>query len=489
MKIAKLFMAGSLAGLLVAVSAQAQAVPGVRQPSAIQQTAFEYDSYVYWAPNGATESPSDKPAPAPQPAASATAANGSNSCAGWNPGCETGCGVGCEADCGNGCGGNGCGERTCRWCCCGSLADPWTLPQLNCLQCRGINIAGWLQGGMYSNAYGDPSNGPLGLNNLGDGFNLHQAWIYAEKQVDTGGCGVDWGGRIDYVFGVDGPDTQAFGDQGWDFGWNSSDRYGSAIPQAYLELGVNDWKIKAGHFYTLIGYEVVPATGNFFFSHAYTFYFGEPFTHTGVLASRALGEKVTAYGGWVDGWDGSFENQNGASMFLGGLSVSPGDKTTIAWYCTAGDFGNGQFSGSNGDLFMYSLVLTYQLTEKWTYVLQHDLGTNYNVPGVEDSEWYGINQYLLYKINDCWSFGGRFEWFRDDDGVRVAGDGLNRTIGNPGDYFELTGGINWRPHANVIIRPEVRYDWYDGPIVNEAPFDRGTKTDQFSGGFDAIFTF
>ena len=55
------------------------------------------------------------------------------------------------------------------------------------------------------------------------------------------------------------------------------------MPQAYAEVGYNDLTVKVGHFYTIIGYEVVPAPDNFFYSHAYTMQYGEPFTHTGML--------------------------------------------------------------------------------------------------------------------------------------------------------------------------------------------------------------
>ena len=70
--------------------------------------------------------------------------------------------------------------------------------------------------------------------------------------------------------------------------------------------------------------------------------------------------------------------------------------------------------------FVYSLVAQRQLTEKLRYVLHSDLGVLEGVGAAPDSEWYGINQYLLYTINDCWKMGGRFEWFRDDDGTRVT---------------------------------------------------------------------
>jgi hypothetical protein len=76
----------------------------------------------------------------------------------------------------------------------------------------------------------------------------------------------------------------------------------------------------------------------------------------------------------------------------------------------------------------------------------------------------------------------RFEWFRDDDGTRV--------VGNAGHYYGLTAGLNYRPHANVVIRPEIRGDWYDGPLTSGvAPFNEGRSTEQFSGGCDVIVTF
>ena len=62
--------------------------------------------------------------------------------------------------------------------------------------------------------------------------------------------------------------------------------YGWAMPQAYFEVAYGNWSVKAGHFYTIVGYEVIPATGNFFYSHSLTMFNTEPFTHTGVLADR-----------------------------------------------------------------------------------------------------------------------------------------------------------------------------------------------------------
>jgi hypothetical protein len=377
-------------------------------------------------------------------------------------------------------------KPTCRWCRAGKLADPWTLPQPCYLKQRNVTIGGWLEGGVYGNQWGSPSNGPIGLRGIGDGLTADQAWFFAERKTDTKGDGWDIGGRIDYLFGADGPDTQSFGDQSFDYGWNSSSQYGSAMPQLYAEIAFNNVKVKVGHFYTPIGYEVVQAPQNFFYSHSYSHTYGEPFTHTGALASYQPNEKITWYGGWVNGWDEGFEGKDKGSMFLGGFSTNLSEKATFAWYVSAGKVGDGSaFDGAaSGDLYYNCIIFTYKLTEKWTYIFEHDLGSNYNVnPNAVDNQWYEVNNYLTYKMNDCWSLGGRAEWFQDPQGARVS-------AGSRGNYFSLTGGVNYRPHANLTIRPELRYDWFDGfNGTTTLPFNDGASRTQLSGGCDVIFTF
>jgi hypothetical protein len=52
--------------------------------------------------------------------------------------------------------------------------------------------------------------------------------------------------------------------------------------------------------------------------------------------------------------------------------------------------------------------------------------------------------------------------------------------------------LNWKPNGNWIIRPELRYDWFDGVAANtdgSLPFGNGDRTDQLYGGCDAIWQF
>ena len=94
-------------------------------------------------------------------------------------------------------------------------AEPWTLPQPKAFSDRNITVSGWLSGGIYGNQYGAASNGPIGMRGVGDGFTADQLYLVGERKTDAKGCGWDFGGRIDYLFGADGPDTQAFGDRTW----------------------------------------------------------------------------------------------------------------------------------------------------------------------------------------------------------------------------------------------------------------------------------
>ncbi len=341
----------------------------------------------------------------------------------------------------------------------------------------GIQVGGWMNGGVYQNRFGNNrtfGNAPIPFVQHADSFMPNQMWIYADKPLDLENNCWDWGFHVDYLWGSDGPDTQAFGDEGWDNRWDTGKYYGSAIPQLYFEYGQGDWSVKAGHFYTLIGYEVVQAPSNFFYSHAYVMNYGEPFTHTGALITKKLSDQVSVTGGYVQGWDSGFNNSNHANEFLGSISwTSCDERLNVTYAVNAGDWGRGatlndvsfvineprSATGNQGNIYDHSIVAIYDYNECWQYVFQSDYAVNYNLPGNQQTTWYGVNQYLFYTLSDCYKLGGRFEWFDDNDGARV-GNGKN-------DYYALTLGLNYTPNSNVTIRPEIRWDWVNnGPAFN-----------------------
>lgn len=344
--------------------------------------------------------------------------------------------------------------------------DPWTLFGR---RDNGLNIGGW-----FSAGYHEESNGLF--NTTPDSFSLQQAWLFAEKAADASDGGIDFGYRFDGVYGTDGPDTQSFGNSGSTFDLNPNftrgGQFGWAIPQAYGEIAAGKWNVKVGHFYTLVGYEVVTAPDNFFYSHSITSFNSEPFTHTGAIASYSVNDDLTIYGGWTAGWDSGFDFAAG-SNFLGGFSRSLSDNATLTYITTFGDFG--ARSAGNDDAYSHSIVLDMQLTENLNYVVQSDLLRI----GSTGEDNIGLNQYLLYTASDTLSYGARLEWWKADEVTGFAPHGgVFPAGGGSHSYYETTFGMNYKIDRNITLRPEYRVDWSPALGYSEGFF-----------GMDVVATF
>jgi len=329
---------------------------------------------------------------------------------------------------------------------CCSLGDPIKLfPE----SCRCVNIGGWTQ-------FGHHNNDDLTFNRHPDHVRLHQGYLFAERVAEQQECCWDWGFRGDIIYGVDAQDTQAFGNSpgNWDFR-NGFDHgiYGWALPQAYLQVAGGNWNIKAGKFYTPVGYESVMSPANFFYSRSLTMNYSEPFTHTGFLSTYTVSDNLELYGGWSLGWDTGFNQFRGGSNSIGGFKASVTDDLTITYVNTMGDL------GWRGQGYTHSLLFDFTLTDKLNYIVQNDVVST-DAAGAGGpfqsnlNDTVGINQYLIYKYSDCVGIGGRLEWWKFD------GTSL----------YVATGGVNYKPHANLIFRPEIRQQWspafdYDETIL------------------------
>lgn len=349
--------------------------------------------------------------------------------------------------------------------------EPWTL---NDALFRNddppITIGGWTQNGYHNRSTGLFDAHP-------DQFVSHQNYLYMER-VANGSEGLDFGFRGDILYGADAQDTQAFGDPlapdggHWDNKWDHG-FYGWALPQLYAEAAYGDFSVKVGHFYTIVGYEVVTAPGNFFNSHSYTMYNSEPFTHSGALATYTASDKVTVYGGWVAGWDTGFDakadnDQSHGSAFIGGTSLAITDTFTLTYVMLVGDM------GIRGEGYNHSIVADWKITDKLNYIAQTDL-VELNNPTFGFNHTIGFDNFLLYSITDKLGIGGRAEWWKP----------------NGHSVYQITGGLNIIPVENLIIRPEVRYQWGDDQIIEGLAGFNGQPgvSDSAIFGIDAILTF
>ncbi|MHB8899168.1 MAG: outer membrane beta-barrel protein [Thermoguttaceae bacterium] len=218
----------------------------------------------------------------------------------------------------------------------------------------------------------------------------------------------------------------------------------------------------------------------------------EPVTHTGMLGMYELADQLTLKAGIQRNWN-QWEDTDGhdALGVLGGIHwASYDERKTLSWGITASE------QGEDNNVVMYNLIGTWQMTERLEYAIVHDWGQSWggHAHYFEEGEWYGISQYFYYELNPCWKAGARFEWFRDDDGTRVAGHGDGNATHHgefEGNFYEATLGLNWTPTDNIRVRPEVRWDWFEGHDggLHHRPYDAGDKNEQFLVGVDAIVLF
>ncbi len=360
MRFSKLALAGAIAGVLSAGPAYAQNRSG--QPTSVQQTAYDYNSYyaqdddqkagskeqgVEGEPAPAAAAAADPAAPAPMPGAGTL----------LNPCCN--------------------------------LGEKWNLvDKFPCAKANGINIAGWLAQSYTWNTSNpsDRFNGPVTWTDRSNDYELNQLYLFAEKTTDTKGCGWDLGWRADVMFGTDyrfntesGLETHL---QFQDPKISTQRFYGTAITQFYMEVAKDDLKVKIGHWYAPVGYEVVPTTGNFFPSLPYTFQYGEPFTMTGAIGTYTLNENVSFGGGVMRGWD-NFGDLNPHLSYVGTYTEKFADGASLAIANTAGqEFNQASASGANPGVtsFRYLQTNVYsrplkRISDNLTYVYQTDFGT------------------------------------------------------------------------------------------------------------------
>jgi Putative beta-barrel porin-2, OmpL-like. bbp2 len=373
-------------------------------------------------------------------------------------------------------------EPSCDGCGCDGLGgaggdDPWKLiPD----PIAGISFGGWTSVGYHSQ--GNPNS----FNTLPENLQLGQQWFWAERVAD-GSKGFDIGGRIDYLYGTDAPDTQAFGTTAphFDAGWDNTSiaagalgsGYGHAMPQLYGEVAMGDLSVKMGRFFTIVGNEVVGATGNFFYSRQFMFWNAEPFTHTGALSTYKVSDDTQLFNGYVMGWDSGFQDNGDA--YLGGFKHKLNDTWSVIYSSCVGRFndGNTVTNGENG--WIHSVIFTGGLTDDLTYISQWDAMQTENVVGARVRNTVGTNQYLILKLTDKLSLGQRFEWF----------NGAAPIAGVSGDLYNYTVGLNYAYNKNLLFRPEIRQVWDKSVSPIGHVFNEAGRASQLAAGGDMVFVF
>ncbi len=382
-----------------------------------------------------------------------------------------------------------------------------------------VKVYGWIQNSFTGNTNGTPKNGQnfgVNPNYLANRWMGNQYYLIFEKPLDQGDK-LNFGFRVDNLFGNDWQFNHSHGFADTTAKLNHFNGYDLA--QVYAEVHLppviskGGTDIKGGRFYTILGYEVVPATGRPLLSVPYMFNYGQPFTHVGALATTHVTDRFNLYNGTVNGWDRWFD-ANYKWSYLGGFSwTSKSGKASLA---VSYIFGPDQFprflpantvvvpTGYSPNGFMAgrknagyggnwrataTTVFTYKWSDTFTQVLETDQSIEKNVPGwgpggtPKDAEWYSFGNWFLWQFwkkddRDYMTAVWRSEVFRDDGGIRT-GTGIST------NYYEMTVGMIWKPKSYIWVRPELRYDWAQG----NHPYNDGTRNSQFTIGVDAILLY
>ena len=354
---------------------------------------------------------------------------------------------------------------------CHAPCEPWTLFAND--NASRITINGHTQIGYHT----EGTNGdgtPGSFNDYPNRFQLQQQWLKVQRAAH-GGKGFDWGFGLDYVYGTDGPDTQAgYNASGeWDRDWDNGSAYGHAIPQLYAEVAYAGMRVKGGHFFSPMGYETVSATGNFFYSRSYGLGLALggggrliPRTVTGVLADYDIGDHVSVSAGWIDGYDTGF-GSGGGSMFMGSASMALFDQMNMSYTLASGDAGG-------EEIYVHDLIVQWQVTDRIESVFETILLADHEG---DDSE-ITLNNYVFYALNDCMKLGLRSEWVdpgRDNE-----------------EFNAVTVGLNYQATSNLVLRPELRFDNFHQDINNSVdstgPIATGRR-DSTVFGLDMILTY
>jgi hypothetical protein len=363
----------------------------------------------------------------------------------------------------------------------------------------GINIYGYIEGG-YFHDFSAPGtrNDPtfIGFNSYKNAGTLDKISLNVERTVDPSKKKLDFGFHVEGIWGTDAAFVHSNGlvDQ-------QTSRYQGDLLQAYADVTLPDLpvRIRAGKWIELAGFEHFSANiyGAFgdparaLYSYSYQFLYAEPNTQTGVLVTYVLNPQWSFDAGFTRGWNQSIKDANNYLDFLGRVTFTPSDKTSIIFVITEGPefptgFGHNLPKGDNHHWWTaLDLVVTQKITDKLSLGLGVDYVYAPEIPGLAggSKQWGGVAGYASYAFDPHFTLNTRLEWYND------SAHGFSNGAPVSANYFEATAGVAIKPFPNDkflskwLFRPEFRYDHSNKPVFNSG--DRN----QWTFSADALFTF
>lgn len=257
------------------------------------------------------------------------------------------------------------------------------------------------------------------------------------------------------------------------------------VTQAFLQYASGPFTVAAGKYVTYAGAEVIQSTANPNFSRSILFGYAIPFTHTGVRAYYDITDTFQLMGGVNQGWD-DVKDTNSSKSYELGFNYMPTKSVSIHPMIHGGKERVGGLvnTGPDGNRNLFDLVVTYNATDKLTFIVNYDRGTQANsaasVPtGANKAVWSGWAGYANYQFSDQWKLSLRAEDFNDKDGYRT---GLVQK------WKEATLTLAWLPTKPIEVRAELRRDRSNVPAFLDRDNVTGRNTNT-SYGLQFLYKF
>ena len=358
---------------------------------------------------------------------------------------------------------------------------------------------------------------PMGMNDH-ESYQMNQAYLSFGRKVDH----LDQfsiGYQVDVMYGTDyyymssvGLETRQDNQPHWNGRTNNMlyragrSKYGLAVPQAFVEVYMpfmNGLDLKVGHFDSIMGYESFQGNKNFFYSQTYSKIYAMPTSMSGAISTLTLCNGWNFILGGVTEWN-TFDSINDNFSAVVGFTKESDDKfftfasTFMAGKQTSPCYQMQTTSDQQEMCYVFNTYGKFQLGERVNYVIEFTAGYDdreYTVmdwadmPKHRGRAWFGLTNYLFFKVTDTFSLGTRFEWFNDMDSTVIDGGYDVALQDKSANYFALTLGANWTPVCWLTIRPEVRYDFSDFDADGMKTYDGFTKKSMITAGADVILRF
>lgn len=247
------------------------------------------------------------------------------------------------------------------------------------------------------------------------------------------------------------------------------------IQQAYLTVPTKWWgpgdTLDVGKFVTHHGAEVIETKDNWNYTRSLLFAWAIPYYHMGLRYQHAFTPTSGVTLHLVNGWNNVEDNNNTPSFGLL-YNTAIGKKLTLVQNYMGGP----ELTNDNRNWrHLFDTVLTYNATEKLTFMLNADYTTETRDNG--SIWWAGVAGYARYALSDRRAVAFRAEWFKD---ARGASTGTAQEVKEVTLTYELKGP------GGLLTRAEFRHDWSNKAVFDDRDGQRDNQTTLLLG---AIYAF